>query len=101
LGRIFVELTRKDTSNVVWPVSMSAGVIGFVNELIASGGWTRIKNRDAARLDVPNLRFFPMEDILVEGLFDEHGYFYQDAAHTQSLVPLYERIIRGWLEDGF
>jgi hypothetical protein len=101
LGNMFVEVTRKDASNVVWPVGVSDWVRRLAVDLIASGGWKRPNNRDAARLDVPNLRFFPMEDLLVEGLFEEHGKFYQDAAQTQSLVPLYERIIRGWLKDGF
>jgi hypothetical protein len=61
-----------------------------------------LREREVARLAVPNLRFFPMADILYDAydlLFTDFGSFYDE--NGRDLMPSWEQWANKWLSEGF
>jgi hypothetical protein len=52
--------------------------------------------RDARRLRMPNLKFFPMEDISIEGAVDNRFML-----RGRNVVPTNETVVWRWMKNGF
>jgi hypothetical protein len=97
MGTRYLGAIRRDIRRELWPRGLKCYFAKVVAPFIKRKGLT---SRDVAHIDIPNPRFFPMHIILTEGLFAGSGYCYQDASRTISIIPLWERTLRGWLTEG-
>lgn len=59
-------------------------------------------DRELPRLDVPNLRFYPMSNILSDAdntMFKNFGIFYYEKG--RDMMPFWEQLVHKWLSEGF
>jgi len=61
-----------------------------------------LPERDLPRLDIPNLRFYPMSDILSDAddmMFKNFGVFFGE--NGRDMMPFWEQLVHKWLSEGF
>jgi hypothetical protein len=97
LATRYIAVIRDDTLRELWPEPIAYILSTDIERSVNQQNLTR---QDVARLKVVNLRFFPMDDPLPEKMFAESKTFYRDPAHTQSIIPMWEKAVRRWLAEG-